>query len=54
MFYVLRRHEDSLYVAPRGSQRSYVRDVLKARRYPSAEAADQDRCGNESAVKIEG
>lgn len=41
------------YVTPPGSLRSYTKDVTKARRYRTAEAAERDRCeGNERVVSL--
>ena len=55
--YVLRLNEGARtgwYVAPAGSERSYVKDLRKARRYKTREAAEKDRCeGNERVSTIE-
>lgn len=42
------------YVAPPGSSRSYVHDTVKARRFPTHEAAEAERCaGNEIVVPVD-
>lgn len=48
--FVLRRTTPSpqLYVAPPGSLFSYTRDKSKARVYPTRDAAEADRCENET------
>lgn len=47
MFVIVR--SDGAFVAPSGSPSSYTWDFLKARRYPTREAAERDRCpGNET------
>jgi hypothetical protein len=51
--YVLQRHEDSKFVAPPGSEQSYTRDITKARRFATVEAAMAEKCGNEDVVLIE-
>jgi hypothetical protein len=41
------------YAAPPGSRHSYVADVLRARVFPSKEAAEKECCpGNEVAVRV--
>jgi len=49
--YVLRRTKDGKYVANPGSQKSYTSKIEYARQYPTREAADGDKCGNEYAVE---
>jgi len=46
MKYVLVR-EDGAYVAPSGSSASYTRALQNARTFPTREAAERERCGNE-------
>ena len=42
------------YVAPSGSEHSYTTDISKARRYPTREAAERDRCPeNERVASVE-
>jgi hypothetical protein len=41
--YVLMR-TDGAFVAREGSQSSYTKDLRKARRFPTKEAAERDRC----------
>jgi hypothetical protein len=54
MAYVLQRHEDGAFVAPRGSPASYTQDLRKARKYTTKEEAEKDRCvGNESVLTVE-
>lgn len=53
MAYVIRRNEDGAFVAPSGSASSYVRNLQKARVFPTREAAEADKCGNESVVRLE-
>lgn len=53
MGYVLRR-TDGKFVTPSGSEHSYTSDLMKARIYPTRDAADTDRCvENESVVPVE-
>lgn len=47
MGFVLVR-EDGQYVAPAGSVRSYTFSIVRARKFDTREAAEADRCGNES------
>ena len=43
--YVIKRTDQGGgYVAVPGSKKSYTRDILKARKFPSREAAEADRC----------
>jgi len=50
--YVLKRR-DGKYVAKPGSKKSYTTSLEKARKFPSPEAADADRCPeNESIVNV--
>lgn len=55
--WVLVRSDDGAFVADMRkstSGSSYTRNILKAKVYPSWEAADRDRCpGNETPVNIE-
>lgn len=51
MSYVLRRTNDTGgYVAKPGSRSSYVRDIRCARRFPTREAAERDRCPENEVV----
>ena len=50
--FVLVRHEDGKFVCPAGSEKSYASDLAKARIYPTREAAEADKCGNESVHPI--
>jgi hypothetical protein len=52
MGFVLVRHEDGKFVCPPGSEQSYTKDLAKARIYPTREAAEKDKCGNESVHPI--
>lgn len=52
MSYVLVR-DDGAFCAPPGQKRSYTRDLTKARQFPTREAADRERCENESIVPYE-
>lgn len=52
MAYILRRNEDRKYVATPGSRQSYTRNIEKARRFPSRQAAESDACGNESVIDL--
>ena len=51
--YVLKRHEDGKYVALPGSHHSYTTDLRRAQIFPTKEAAEKDKCGNESALTVE-
>lgn len=55
MTYILRRTDQGGgYVAQPGSHNSYTKDPLKARRFPTREAAERDRCpGNEVVVSLD-
>jgi hypothetical protein len=53
MGYVLRRNEDGKYVRPSGMTTSYTTDITKARQFPTLEAANRERCGNETALPVE-
>ena len=51
MYVLMRVDGKGGYVTAPGSGSSYTRDLLKARRYPTREAAERDRCPeNEVAV----
>jgi hypothetical protein len=52
MLFVLQRNEDGKFVAPAGAQRSYVKSLQDARAFTTREAAEQERCGNESIVVV--
>jgi hypothetical protein len=52
MSYVLRRKEDGAYVAPSGRAKSYTKNEHDAKRFPTKEAAEQDACGNETAIEV--
>lgn len=49
MAFLIFRPEDRKW----GSERSYTRDLMKARVYQSREAAEQDCCGNERIVSTD-
>lgn len=51
--WVLRRQEDGKYVNKPGSANSYTKSPLRARRFPTREAALADACGNESPVPLQ-
>lgn len=51
--WVLRRDSDGRFVAPAGSAHSYVWNLQDARTFPTLEAAEHDKCGNEYAVAVE-
>lgn len=40
------------YVARPGSHKSYVKDISKAQRYGTIDAAMRECCGNEKPVKV--
>jgi hypothetical protein len=50
--YVIKRNEDSAYVAKPGA-RSYTKLLQGARTWPAREAAERERCGNERVVAFE-
>lgn len=50
--YVLIRNEDGKYVAPPGREHSYTSKLEKARIFPTKDAAEADKCGNERAVPV--
>lgn len=50
--FLLFRAEDRKWVAKPGLDRSYTRDMMKAQVYPSREAAEAERCGNETIVPV--
>lgn len=53
MIYVLQRVEDGKYVTPPGTgSESYTDKLQNARFFPSREAAEKDRCGNEVIVEV--
>lgn len=43
---------DGWFVAPGGSQHSYVKNLQDAKTWPTREAAQADACGNESVHHI--
>lgn len=51
MAYVIRRNDDGKYVAPSGSLQSYTRSLEKARVYPTKDAAEAVKCGNETVIE---
>ena len=51
MPYALQR-TDGKYVAPSGSQHSYVKGIENARAFDTLQAAQRDKCGNESIVQF--
>ena len=50
--FVLVRNEVSKFVCPPGAEKSYTSDLTKARIYPTREAAEADKCGNETVHPI--
>lgn len=40
------------YVAPHGSEHSYVRNIEDAAKFPTREAALREACGNEHIVDV--
>jgi hypothetical protein len=51
-YYVLRRTDQrGGYVAPPGSERAYTQDRNKARRFPTREAAETDRCVENEVIE---
>jgi len=52
MSFVLVRNEDQKFVCPPGAEKSYTSDLSKARIYPTGEAAEIDKCGNETVHPI--
>jgi hypothetical protein len=53
MNYLLRRIEDGKFVAMPGSEKSYTNSVRRARVFTSQEQAENNACGNETAVPLE-
>lgn len=55
MSYVIKRiDQGGGYLAERGSQKSFTRSLLKARKFQTEKEADDERCkGNEIVVKAE-
>lgn len=53
MTYLLRRTEDSKFVTPAGSSKSYTDSVRKARKFDTREDAEREACGNERAITLE-
>lgn len=52
MAFLLRRTDQGGgYVAPQGSRKSYTPHRAKARRYPTREAAEADRCPGNEAIE---
>jgi hypothetical protein len=49
MTYVIIRH-DGLYVAQHGSKHAYTNKLQEAQIYPTLEAANRDKCGNETVI----
>lgn len=51
--FVIQR-DDGAFVTPAGSEKSYTREITKARTWNDRDAADRERCvGNERVVPIE-
>lgn len=48
MPYILKRNEDGAYVARPGSRGSYTVRLQDARVFQTRDAAERDRCGNET------
>lgn len=52
--FLIKRVPDGAYVAKPGSASSYTRSIKHARKYPTRDAANADRCeGNEIVVTTE-
>lgn len=51
--YVLRRHEDSKFVAWPGNESSYTTSIRQARIFATREEAEGHKCENESVHPIE-
>jgi len=43
---------DGCYVS-NGGEQSYTKDIRKAKRFPSKDKADANKCGNETAHTVE-
>lgn len=53
MYIIERTDQGGGYVAQPGSRGSYTRNIEKARKYPTREAAEADRCeGNEVVIDL--
>lgn len=50
MMYIIVNNDTGMFVAPRGSDKSYVRTSSFARVYTSKESAERDACGNETVI----
>lgn len=50
--YVLQRHKDDRYVAESGTASSYTRSLERARKFPTREAAQAEKCGNETVIDV--
>ncbi len=53
MSYILRRNEDGKFVMAPGQFRSYTPNPRNARRFATAECAEDNRCGNETVQRYE-
>lgn len=53
MSYVLIRNEDGAYVAVKGFEHSYTRNLRNAEVFPTREQAERGKCDNETAVSVE-
>ncbi len=51
--YLLKRIEDGRFVAKSGRENSYTRNINDVKIFPTREAAERNRCGNEIIVPIE-
>ena len=50
--YIIQSRDTGRYVAYPGSESSYTRDILKARRFATREQAQADACGNERVIDL--
>lgn len=50
--WIIRKAGTKTFVAPSGAKKSYTPDRLRARRFPTKEAAEADSCGNERVVPL--
>lgn len=48
--WILRRNEDGKFVNQPGALKSYITNASRAQRFPTREAADANKCDNETAV----
>lgn len=53
MFLLKRVEHDDRFVAKGGREASYTRDINAVKIFPTREAAEKQRCGNEVIVPLE-